>query len=138
MNEISVLCGIEACAIIYTPNDPHPEIWPSNLGVQRVLSKFRGMPELKQRKMMLNQESLLRKIIIKGQEQLKRQRNENRKKEMTHLMFQYLTFRKIFDNPSLMDFTDLSWAIDQNLNEIEKKINRIQIQEVTPIIENGE
>ncbi|XP_020211435.1 agamous-like MADS-box protein AGL80 [Cajanus cajan] len=136
MNEISTLCGIEACAIIYNPNDPQPEVWPSDAGVQMVLSRFRRMSELKQNKKMLNQESLLKQIVIKSQEQLKRLRSENRKKEMSHLIFQYLTIGGIFDNPSLIDLNDISWLIDHNLNEIEKKINRIQIQEVTPMIEN--
>ncbi|RDX88810.1 Agamous-like MADS-box protein AGL80, partial [Mucuna pruriens] len=137
MDEISTLCEIEACAIIYTPNDPKPEVWPSDSGVKRVISRFRGLSELKQSKKMLNQESLLRQMITKAQEQLRKQRNENRKKEMTHLMFQYLTLGKIFDNPSLIDLNDLLWLINLNLNEIEKNINKIQIQEVTPIIENG-
>ncbi|KAG4923561.1 hypothetical protein AAZX31_18G052900 [Glycine max] len=138
MNEISTLCGIESCAIIYSPNDPQPEVWPSDSGVQRVLSRFMEMSEVKQSRKMLNQENLLRQMINKGQQQLTRQRNQNRKKEMTNLMFQYLTAGKIFGNPSLVDLNDLSWLIDQNLNEIEKKITMLQIQEVTPVIENGE
>ncbi|CAJ1960570.1 unnamed protein product [Sphenostylis stenocarpa] len=136
MNEISTLCGIEACAIIYTPNDPQPEVWPSELEVQRVLSKFMEMSEQKQSRKMLNQESLLKQIISKSQHQLTRQRNENRKKEMTHLMFQYLSVGRVFDNPSLVDLNDLSWLIDQKLNEIKKKMTMIQIQEVAPVTEN--
>lgn len=138
MNEVSTLCGIEACAIIYAPNEPRPEVWPSDLGVQRVISRFRGMPEPKQRQKMWNQESMLKQIIIKGQEQLKRQMNENRKNEMTHLMFQYLAVGKIFNNPSLIGLNDLSWMVDQKLNEIEKKIIMVKIQEETSMIENGE
>ncbi|ESW18865.1 hypothetical protein PHAVU_006G077400 [Phaseolus vulgaris] len=137
MNEISTLCGIESCAIIYSPNDPQPEVWPSESEVQRVLSKFMEMSEQKQSRKMLNQESLLKQIIIKSQQQLTRQRNENRKKEMTHLMFQYLSIGKVFDNPSLIDLNDLSWLIDQNLNEIKKKMTMIQIQEVSSVTENG-
>ncbi|KAG4387242.1 hypothetical protein AAZX31_11G186100 [Glycine max] len=137
MNEISTLCGIETCAIIYSPNDPQPEVWPSDSGVQRVLSRFMEMPEVRQSRKMLNQESFLRQMITKGQQQLTRQRNENRKKEMTNLMLQYLTAGKVVGNPSLVDLNDLSWLIDQNLNEIEKKITMLQIQEVViPVIEN--
>ncbi|CAH8259504.1 unnamed protein product [Arabidopsis lyrata] len=35
VNELSTLCGINACAIIYSPYDSNPEVWPSNSGVQR-------------------------------------------------------------------------------------------------------
>ncbi|QCD91395.1 Transcription factor [Vigna unguiculata] len=38
MNEITTLCGIEACAIIYSPNDPQPEVWPSEPEVQRKIT----------------------------------------------------------------------------------------------------
>ena len=56
---------------------------------------------------------------------------------MTNLMLQYLTAGKVVGNPSLVDLNDLSWLIDQNLNEIEKKITMLQIQEVViPVIEN--
>ncbi|KAK7302125.1 hypothetical protein RJT34_13005 [Clitoria ternatea] len=34
VQEISVLCGIDACAIIYGPNDLEPNIWLSVEGVQ--------------------------------------------------------------------------------------------------------
>ncbi|XP_027337505.1 agamous-like MADS-box protein AGL80 [Abrus precatorius] len=136
IDEISTLCGIEACAIIYTPNDPQPEVWPSEWEVHRVLSKFKRVPELEQSKKMLNQESFLRQRIIKAQEQLKKQKSENRKKEMTQLMFEYLTAGKIFDNASMMDLNDLSCLIDQNLKEIERNING-QVQEVAPMIENA-
>ena len=29
--ELSTLCGIEACAIVYGPDDPQPETWPSEV-----------------------------------------------------------------------------------------------------------
>ncbi|KAK7401129.1 hypothetical protein VNO78_12445 [Psophocarpus tetragonolobus] len=48
IDEISILCGIETCAIIYTPNNPWPEVWPSDWGVQSVLSRFRTVSELEQ------------------------------------------------------------------------------------------
>ncbi|QCD98449.1 MADS-box transcription enhancer factor 2A [Vigna unguiculata] len=53
VSELSTLCGIDACAIVYSPYDPQPEVWPSPMGVQRVLAKFRRMPELEQSKKMV-------------------------------------------------------------------------------------
>ncbi|CAH8387939.1 unnamed protein product [Eruca vesicaria subsp. sativa] len=46
VNELSTLCGINACAIIYSPYDTNPEVWPSNFGVQRVISDYRQLPEM--------------------------------------------------------------------------------------------
>ncbi|KAF3539463.1 hypothetical protein F2Q69_00021843 [Brassica cretica] len=55
LNELSTLCGINACAIIYSPYDSNPEVWPSNSGVQRIISEFRTLPEMDQNKKMTNE-----------------------------------------------------------------------------------
>jgi len=122
VSELSTLCGIDACAIVYSPYDPQPEVWPSPMGVQRVLAKFRRMPELEQSKKMVNQESFLRQRILKAKDQLKKQRKDNREKEMTQLMFQYLSAGKIMHNISMVDLNDLAWLIDQNLKDINRRI----------------
>lgn len=54
VSELSTLCGIEACAIIFSPYDSQPELWPSPIGVQRVLSQFKKMPEMEQSKKMVS------------------------------------------------------------------------------------
>ena len=52
--ELSTLCGIKACAIVYSPYDAQPEVWPSPIVVQRVLAQFKNMPEMEQSKKMVN------------------------------------------------------------------------------------
>ena len=130
IDEISTLCGIEACAIVFDENDPQPEVWPSPWGVQKVLSRFRRLPELEQSKKMFNQESFLKQRIQKAQEQLKKQRNDNKRKEMTHLMFQCLNAGQIFDNVGMDDLNDVSWLIDQHLKQIERNLDQSQAEEV--------
>lgn len=65
------------------------------------------MPELEQSKKMVNQESFLRQRIQKAKEQLTKQRKDNREKEMTHLMFQYISAGKLMDNISMVDWSIL-------------------------------
>ncbi|KAK7305669.1 hypothetical protein VNO77_43578 [Canavalia gladiata] len=144
VSELSTLCGIDACAIVYSPYDPQPEVWPSPMGVQRVLAKFRRMPELEQSKKMVNQESFLRQRILKAKEQLKKQRKDNREKEMTQLMFQYLGAGKIMHNISMVDLNDLAWLIDQNLKDINRRIEVLtknaqshQAQMAAPVMTDG-
>ncbi|MCH94921.1 agamous-like MADS-box protein AGL80-like [Trifolium medium] len=79
---------------------------------------------------MLNQESFLKQRIQKGQEQLKKQRNENRKKELTYLMFECLNAAPIIDNVGMNDLNDLSWMIGQNLKQIERRLDETQAEEV--------
>ncbi|KAL6135268.1 hypothetical protein ACLB2K_067496 [Fragaria x ananassa] len=38
VRELTTLCDIDACAIIYSPYDSQPEVWPSHLGAQRELT----------------------------------------------------------------------------------------------------
>ncbi|CAK7340659.1 unnamed protein product [Dovyalis caffra] len=125
VSELSTLCGIDACAIIYSPYDTQPEVWPSPLGVQRVLSQFQKMPEMEQSKKMVNQESFLRQRITKASEQLKKQRKDNREKEVTQAMFQCLTGKSL-QNLNMMDLNDLGWMIDQNLKEINKRFDTLK------------
>ncbi|OIV90877.1 hypothetical protein TanjilG_15610 [Lupinus angustifolius] len=127
VDELSTLCGIEACAIVYSPYEQQPEVWPSPWGVQRVLSKFRNMPELEQSKKMVNQEIFLKQRILKAKEQVKKLRKENREKEMTQLMFQCLSAGKILhNNLNMIDLNDLAWLIDQNLKDIGRRMETLE------------
>ena len=125
VSELSTLCDIDACAIIYSPYETQPELFPSAAGVHRVLAKFRRMPEMEQSKKMVNQEGFLRQRIAKANEQLKKMRKENREKEMTRVMFSTMTGHMTLQGLSVMDLNDLGWLIDQNLKDIHKRMENI-------------
>ncbi|CAL0334749.1 unnamed protein product [Lupinus luteus] len=137
INELTTLCGIEACAIISTPDDLQPEVWPSHLGVQRVLYKFCRMPEMEKGKKMFNQENFLSQSIMKAREQLRKLRNENRKKEMSLLLFQCLSCENSANNLNMTNLSDLSWMIDLTLKEIEQNIIKNQPQQDALVSTNG-
>lgn len=125
VNELSTLCGIDACAIIYSPYDAQPEVWPNAAGVHRVLTQFQKMPEMEQSKKMLNQESFIRQRIAKANEQLKKQHRDNREKEMTEVMYQCLTGKLGVENLMLPDLNDLGWLIDEKMKEIDRRIDEL-------------
>ena len=131
VEELTTLCGIDACAIIYSPYDEQPEVWPDVAGVERVVEKFKSMPETQQSRKMLNQESFTRQRIAKTNEQLKKQLRDNREKEMTEVMSQCLTGQLGLHNLTLPDLNDLGFLVDQKLQEINKKMNEISLQEAT-------
>ncbi|KAK8562674.1 hypothetical protein V6N12_010748 [Hibiscus sabdariffa] len=86
-----------------------------------MLSNFKEMPAIEQRNRTVTQESLVRKMIAKVEEQLMRLREKNRRKELTQVMYQNLggngnTVKK-------EDLNDLSWLIDQNLNAIDNRLH---------------
>ncbi|CAF2141462.1 agamous-like MADS-box protein AGL80 [Brassica rapa] len=122
VNELSTLCGINACAIIYSPYDSNPEVWPSNSGVQRIISEFRTLPEMDQNKKMVDQETFLRQRIAKASDNLKKQRKDNLEMEMTEVMFQCLIRNMGMFNLNIMDLNDLGYLIDQYLKDVNRRI----------------
>ncbi|KAF5469888.1 hypothetical protein F2P56_010447 [Juglans regia] len=90
MSELSTLCAVQTCAIIYSPYDPEPEVWPSPLGAQSVIARFKSMSKAEQSRKMVNQESFLGQRITKSEELLMKQHIENRESEMTQVMYRSL------------------------------------------------
>lgn len=121
VSELSTLCGIESCAIVYSPYEAQPDVWPDARGAHRVLAQFKRMPEMEQSKKMVNQESFLRHRISKAADHLKKLHKDNREKEITHLMYQCLT-GKALQGLQLPELNDMTWLLDQNLKEIYKRI----------------
>ncbi|KAK6915738.1 Transcription factor, MADS-box [Dillenia turbinata] len=121
VSELSTLCGIEACAVIYSPYEPQPDVWPSALGVQHILTKFRRLPEMDQSKKMMNQEGFIRQRIAKARDHLRRQQKDNREKEMTQVMFQCLTGKPL-QSLGMVDLNDLGWLIDNRSKDILKRL----------------
>ncbi|XP_058782065.1 agamous-like MADS-box protein AGL80 [Vicia villosa] len=131
VDEISTLCGIDACAIVYGPYDPQPEIWPSPSGVEKVLLKFKTAPEFDQSRRMVDQESFLKQRISKAEKQLQKQRGDNKEKEKSMLMFECLSAGNIVqNNMSVGDLNDLCWMIDHNLRVIGRRIESLDSENI--------
>ncbi|XP_047326138.1 agamous-like MADS-box protein AGL80 [Impatiens glandulifera] len=113
MHEITTLCGIEGCVIINDESDPQPTVWPSEEGARRTIERFRSLSIDEQKKRMMNQESFTQQRLEKIQEKIKKQRGENRKKEITLTMYQSMC-----DNPLVVSST-------LNANECEEVINML-------------
>ncbi|XP_045797810.1 agamous-like MADS-box protein AGL80 [Trifolium pratense] len=133
-NELSTLCGIQACVIVYDQNNPQAEVWPSDSGVKSVLSRFRSLSEFERSKKMVDQEVFLRESIEKRHGQLKKQREETRKKEFTDIINNYIHNGEFKSN--LMSKDDLavfSSFIDENyLKEINQKMQGMKIEAQDP------
>ncbi|CAK9311714.1 unnamed protein product [Citrullus colocynthis] len=123
LTELTTLCGIEACAIIFSPFGSQLDLWPSTLGFQRVLSKFKSLPEMEKCKKMVNQETFLHDRIAKAADQLKKLQRENREKEIARLMFQSLVVGAA-PPPDLnvIELNDLGWLVDQTMVDINKRM----------------
>ncbi|KAK1559187.1 hypothetical protein Q3G72_011668 [Acer saccharum] len=90
VSELSILCGIDACAIVYSPYNNQPDVWPSH-----------------------------HERIMKSNDQLIKQRKDNREKEMIQFMFKTLVGRSLLPL-GMEELNDLGRTIDQYLKDIYK------------------
>uniref|UniRef100_A0A803LL11 MADS-box domain-containing protein n=1 Tax=Chenopodium quinoa TaxID=63459 RepID=A0A803LL11_CHEQI len=90
MDELTTLCDVKACAILYSPYETRPVVWPAPSGAKDVIASFKRLPEMEKVKKMVSQEEFLRQRVAKAHEQLKKQQKDNREKDMTHVMYQCL------------------------------------------------
>ncbi|XP_047337877.1 agamous-like MADS-box protein AGL80 [Impatiens glandulifera] len=125
LDEITTLCDVETCTVIYSDFDPQSVVWPSMNEVRRLITKYQSFPKADQGKRRVNQETFTRQMLQKIQEKLRRQERENRHSEMTHTMFQSMM------NPQHAmsglnteeDFKELARVISQNLMEVNRMMD---------------
>ncbi|XVE69369.1 hypothetical protein DITRI_Ditri09bG0146700 [Diplodiscus trichospermus] len=121
-SELSTLCGVEACTVIYSPYESQPAVWPSPEAAQQVLSKFKDLSDKDDSKTkMLDQESYLKERILKAHIQLTKQCIENREAELTHAMFENLSGKALY-NLNIWDLNHLELLIEKNLMDINKRV----------------
>ncbi|XP_014511132.1 agamous-like MADS-box protein AGL80 isoform X1 [Vigna radiata var. radiata] len=118
VRELTILCGIPACAIISSPFEAKAEIWPDPEGAKEVIQRYMDASVIDESK-NVNQESFLIQRISKAQEQLKKLRQENQEKEKILSIFSYMQGQ---DLPTdVQELKQLKKLIDNTLKET--KIN---------------
>ncbi|XP_010058573.2 agamous-like MADS-box protein AGL80 [Eucalyptus grandis] len=125
VSELSTLCGIEACTIVYSPYQAEPEVWPSMLGARRAIARFKNMSEMDQSRRMVNQQEFIRQRIVKAEEQLKKQLRENREREIVQVMYRALVGEGL-QGLTIVDLNDLGWMLDKTGEEIEERIKKLK------------
>ncbi|MBA0610201.1 hypothetical protein Godav_011073, partial [Gossypium davidsonii] len=112
LSELSSLCGIDACSIMFSPYESQPKVWPSPMGVQQVLSKLETIPEMEKNKNMLNQESFLSQKTTKAAEQLKK-----------HWVIHGLNFEAL---------SEINLLLDKKMSDIDKRIDALAKTPLNP------
>ncbi|KAL0919058.1 hypothetical protein M5K25_011126 [Dendrobium thyrsiflorum] len=126
LKELSILCDVSACAILYSPNEPQPEVWPSAPEATGILSRFRAMPEMEQSKKMMNQESFLSQRVTKLQDQLRRQDRENRELESAALLRECMAGASV-NNLRIEELASLAWLFNLKTKAVQDRIDHLRI-----------
>uniref|UniRef100_A0A7N1A0F8 MADS-box domain-containing protein n=1 Tax=Kalanchoe fedtschenkoi TaxID=63787 RepID=A0A7N1A0F8_KALFE len=127
LTEITTLCGVEACAIIYSPYQEGPEIWPpSREAVNGVLRRLQNMPLTLQTQNALTQEDLVQKQIRKMREELREQERKNREEEIRAGMSHMLHYGPgLLYQMSLEDFNDTAWVLAEMEGQVEEALSKL-------------
>ncbi|KAK2387986.1 agamous MADS-box protein AGL80 [Trifolium repens] len=121
VSELTILCGIPACAIISNPFDSKIEVWPDLAGAKQIIERYQNSSVINGAK-NVNQESFLLQRITKAREQLKKLKHDNHEKEMTIRMIEYMKNKQLPNDLSVSDLKEFEKLIEKNLKEIVNKI----------------
>lgn len=119
--ELSILCGVDTCAIIFSPYDPEPEVWPSHLEAQRIIAKLRNLSPLAQNRKMVNQKDFVRNQLGRVNDQMLKLRKEVRVKELTDIMYECLNGMG-FEYFNLSDLNEMNGVLSQSIKDIDSRM----------------
>ncbi|KAH7657775.1 MADS box transcription factor domain-containing protein [Dioscorea alata] len=121
VKELSTLCDVKACAIIYPYGGMVPEVWSSTPNPMDVLVPFMQEPELETKKKMVNQVSFLQQQNMKLEELALKQEKENKELENIVLLGQCLEGKDL-SGLDLETISSLSRLVDNKLKLVKEKV----------------
>ncbi|KAL4297216.1 hypothetical protein GQ457_12G012680 [Hibiscus cannabinus] len=121
VKELTTLCGIDACLVIYSPQENEPMVWPSVDEVKRLVGKFYFVPELERSKKMMNMEIYMNEKLCKEQENLMKFNRKNKEVEVGQFMLQ-LHQGKMMDSFNVNELEALIWFGEAQWTNIRKHI----------------
>ncbi|XP_010513662.2 PREDICTED: MADS-box transcription factor PHERES 2-like [Camelina sativa] len=116
--QLSTLCDIKTCAVIYSPYNLDPEAWPSREGAEKVISDFMEVSTGDRNKRMFDQERFLHERIAKEEAKLQKMHTDNQNFEIQNIMFGCLKGEIDVHKLGEKDRQDLSSFIDTYINKL--------------------
>ena len=122
--ELSVMCGVDACAVIYGPYSQAPVVWPSSEAeARRILTNFKRKPEVDQSQRQFDQAALAKENLAKAQEKLMKLRKKNREMQMENIITEIFQGRMNPEQVPPSDLGDLLWVLEDKMKKIEHRKN---------------
>ncbi|KAF8021007.1 hypothetical protein BT93_G1424 [Corymbia citriodora subsp. variegata] len=122
VSELSTLCGVSACAIVYSPGSNEPVFWPSRPEVEQLLAQYQGFPKVVGSQKMVNHEIYLKEQIKKLIGKKKKLVVKNKELEITYLIQQIYLYGKTTSELANDEMCSLFYYVDEKNKEIEKKL----------------
>lgn len=134
VTKLSVVCGVDACAIIDgRPYDHKPEVWPSPRVAKDVVTRFNNIPEIEKNNERVDMHiSYLEERVAELEKKVLKEEAQNRELEITTIMFKSLNTGGL-EAVKPGDANDLVWVIEKHGKDIERQIKslrrRVQIED---------
>ncbi|KAK3227067.1 hypothetical protein Dsin_006929 [Dipteronia sinensis] len=128
MNEITTLCGVIGCAIIYSTFDNRPEIWPSPPELTRVIDRFKETPEEERDKYTVDQKTFLGRYISRSSNALERERKKNQGLAMELTLIDCLAGKSLHDLKCLEDPKELEVLLEEKIKCFTDKIETMGLK----------
>ncbi|KAF7851947.1 hypothetical protein BT93_L1658 [Corymbia citriodora subsp. variegata] len=127
MGELTVLCGVEGCAVVLSSDENEPAFWPQqSLDVRRLLERYLSIPEIERSRKMVNQELYLSQRNNKLAEQHKRLERKNNDLENHYLMQQLYLCNTATSALALDELQKLLSYAEEKIAEIQRRIEYIE------------
>nr|QWX93792.1 MADS-box protein 53 [Cunninghamia lanceolata] len=137
VEELSILCGVEACMVCFGPQDQHPDVWPNISKGLELIERYRSLSKEEQDKKKLDNSSFLEQRIKKLGHELDIQRKENKDHEREIM---YPCWDNCLNDLSVENLRDLLEYINVKIEAVHDLKNFLTRQEhetsYVPIVGN--
>ncbi|XP_008232274.1 PREDICTED: agamous-like MADS-box protein AGL80 [Prunus mume] len=112
--------------VIYGQHQANPDVSPCPDGALRTITRFKQMAKMERSRNILNQESFLRQTILKADEKLKKQMNDNQEKEMMIQAIYGSLPADWLQKWSHVDLNDLWLSVEKNIEAIAEMMTSLE------------
>ncbi|KAG0530543.1 hypothetical protein BDA96_05G195700 [Sorghum bicolor] len=132
-SELTTLCGIKLCVVVYGEGEAQPKVWPSDEEAKDLLMKFNNMVDVSSLKKTKNQEDFLHSRSLKLHEQVTKLELENRERETLDLLHDSM----YGECPSLVgtdkdELLSLRDVVEMKMRKIKARLQQLVGQGVLP------
>ncbi|XP_021752519.1 agamous-like MADS-box protein AGL80 [Chenopodium quinoa] len=136
--EMSVLCDVDACAIIYGKDDQVPLVWPSSeTEVRRIINNYKSMSHVGQSERQLDQQSLLKQTVQKNEEKLARIQSKNRELQMENIITDIMTGRATLEQVPPCDLDYMIRVLQERMKLVKNRISNWENNINNPPFQNS-
>ncbi|XP_020574153.1 agamous-like MADS-box protein AGL80 [Phalaenopsis equestris] len=135
VNELSILCGVSACAVVYSPQSDQPEVFPSSEEAKRILTELADLPEIDKNKKMVNQRTFLEQRLMKLSQQARRLEHENKELSTAVCLRQCLAGRSV-ESLSKEEAEDLLDLVDRKAKALQVRMHQLGPLMLPPVVDD--